>query len=55
MIYHPRPYDASYARSLPPQGIEIEYALPSGKQTAYYLPGRERVPRRLWLAFCGNG
>jgi pimeloyl-ACP methyl ester carboxylesterase len=55
MIYHPRPYDASYARSLPPQGLEIEYALPSGKQTAYYLPGRERVPKRLWLAFCGNG
>lgn len=54
MIYYPRPYDASYARSLPPQGVEIEYQTSEGKQTAYYLPGSERIPKRLWLAFCGN-
>jgi pimeloyl-ACP methyl ester carboxylesterase len=55
MIYHPRPYDAGYARSLPPNGVAIEYSLPAGKQTAYYIPGSEPVPKRLWLAFCGNG
>jgi pimeloyl-ACP methyl ester carboxylesterase len=55
MIYHPRPYDASYARSLPPSGVEIEYSLLGAKQTAYYIPGRDPVPQRLWIAFCGNG
>jgi pimeloyl-ACP methyl ester carboxylesterase len=55
MIYHPRPYDASYARSLLPGGLEIEYSLPAGKQTAYYIPGSEPIPKRLWIAFCGNG
>jgi predicted alpha/beta hydrolase family esterase len=55
MIYHPRPYDASYASALPPRGMEIEYTVPFGKQTAYYVPGTAAVPKRLWLAFCGNG
>ena len=55
MIYHPRPYDATYARALPSNGVEISYSLPVGKQTAYYIPGREPVPKRLWIAFCGNG
>jgi pimeloyl-ACP methyl ester carboxylesterase len=55
LIYHPRPYDESYAHALPANGVTIEYRLPAGKQTAYYIPGREPVPRRLWLAFCGNG
>ena len=55
MIYHPRPYDATYAQSLPPDGVEIEYQLPTGKQTAYYIPGHDAIPQRLWLAFCGNG
>jgi pimeloyl-ACP methyl ester carboxylesterase len=55
MIYHPRPYDATYAHSLPADGIEISYMLPIGKQTAYYIPGRDPLPRRLWIAFCGNG
>ena len=55
MIYHPRPYDASYARSLPANGVEISYTLPFGKQTAFYIPGRDKIPKRLWVAFCGNG
>jgi pimeloyl-ACP methyl ester carboxylesterase len=55
LIYHPRPYDSSYAQALPPNGAEIEYALPVGKQTAYYIPGRSQIPKRLWVAFCGNG
>jgi pimeloyl-ACP methyl ester carboxylesterase len=55
MSYHPRPYDATYARALPSNGVEINYSLPVGKQTAYYIPGREPVPKRLWIAFCGNG
>jgi uncharacterized protein len=55
MIYHPRPYDASYTNSFPPDGVEIHYNLPAGAQTAYFIPGAEPVPKRLWLAFCGNG
>jgi pimeloyl-ACP methyl ester carboxylesterase len=55
MIYHPRPYDASYAHSLPPNGVEIDYTLPFGKQTAYYIPGHDGIPKRLWIAFSGNG
>jgi pimeloyl-ACP methyl ester carboxylesterase len=55
MIYHPRPYDSSYASSLPPNGVALNYSLPFGKQTAYYIPAADAVPKRLWLAFCGNG
>ncbi len=57
MIYHPRPYDASYAQALPANGQEISYTLPFGQQLAFYVPARnnERLPRRLWIAFCGNG
>lgn len=55
MIYHPRPYDSSYTRALPPGGVEIEYTTPFGKQTAFYVPTTSEKPRRLWVAFCGNG
>jgi len=57
MIYHPRPYDASYAQALPANGQEISYTLPFGQQLAFYVPARNngRLPRRLWIAFCGNG
>ena len=55
MIYHPRPYDASYPHALPLNGIEINYSLIGGKQTAFYIPGREQLPKRLWIAFSGNG
>jgi uncharacterized protein len=57
MVYHPRPYDTSYAQVLPPNGQEISYPLPFGRQTAFYIPPRNsgRSPVRLWIAFCGNG
>ena len=57
LVYHPRPYDPDYARALPPNGEEISYLLPFGKQTAFYVPARNngRLPSRLWIAFCGNG
>jgi pimeloyl-ACP methyl ester carboxylesterase len=56
MIYHPRPYDASYAHALPPTGVAIKYnLLGAGKETAYFIPARDAVPARIWLAFCGNG
>ena len=35
MIYHPRPYDPSYAQVLPANGEEISYTLPFGKQTGF--------------------
>jgi len=55
MVYHPRPYDESYAYSLPARGIEINYTVAGAKYVAYYIPGKEKLPKRLWLAFCGNG
>src|SRR2546428_2212365 len=55
MVYHPRPYDESYAYALPADGVEINYTVATAKYCAYYLPGAEPLPKRLWLAFCGNG
>lgn len=55
MVYHPRPYDESYAYSLPGDGVEINYTLSGVKYTAHYLPGGKPLPKRVWLAFCGNG
>jgi uncharacterized protein len=55
MVYHPRPYDESYAYALPGDGVEINYMVSGAKYSAYYLPGGESLPKRIWLAFCGNG
>jgi hypothetical protein len=55
LIYHPRPYSHIYAHVLPPNGVEIEYALPFGKQTAFYISPPNEPPKRVWVAFCGNG
>ena len=55
MIYHPRPYDESYAYALPADGVEINYAGYAAKCSAYYLPCAKSSSKRIWLAFCGNG
>jgi uncharacterized protein len=55
MVYHPRPYDESYAHSLPADGVEINYTVAGANYVAYYIPGNQALPKRLWLAFCGNG
>jgi pimeloyl-ACP methyl ester carboxylesterase len=55
MVYHPRPYDESYAYALPGDGVEINYTVSGAKYSAYYLPGGKPLPKRVWLAFCGNG
>ena len=55
LIYHPRSYGPTYAHALPPDGVELEYTLPFGKQTAFYIPGPSEPPKRVWVAFCGNG
>lgn len=55
MVYHPRPYDASYAHALQPNGVEINFAVATAKYCAYYIPATEPLPKRLWIAFCGNG
>ena len=55
MVYHPRSYDDSYAYAFPARGVEINYTVAGGKYVAYYIPGRQQLPKRLWLAFCGNG
>src|ERR1041385_5719596 len=55
MVYHPRPYDDSYAYTFPANGVEINYTVATAKYVGYYIPGAKPVPKRLWLAFCGNG
>ncbi len=55
MIYHPWPYDSRYGVKLPANGVEINYTVPAGKCSAFYIPSREVLPKRLWIAFCGNG
>jgi pimeloyl-ACP methyl ester carboxylesterase len=57
MLYHPRPYDAGYAHALPPDSVELHFTTLAGKQVAFYLPrgADTRLPKRIWVAFCGNG
>jgi len=55
MVYHPRPYDESYAYALPADGVEINYSVANAKYVAFYVPGTKQTPKRLWVAFCGNG
>ena len=56
LVYHPRPYDDSFAYALPADGVEIDYRVGVAKYSAYYLPGGGKpLPKRIWLAFCGNG
>ena len=57
MLYHPRPYDAGYATALPRDGAELNFTAVAGRQVAFYLPcGQDRqLPKRIWIAFCGNG
>ena len=54
-VYHPRPYDDGYVYSLPARSIEINYTVATAKYCAFYIPGSAPQPKRLWLAFCGNG
>jgi len=54
-VYHPRPYDDSYVYALPARSIEINYTVATAKYCAFYVPGSAPQPKRLWLAFCGNG
>ncbi len=55
MVYHPRPYDESYAYAFPANGVEINYTVATVKYCAYYIPATAPFPKRLWIAFCGNG
>jgi len=55
MVYHPRPYDDSYVYALPGDGVEINYSVTNAKCVAFYIPGIHPMPRRVWVAFCGNG
>jgi pimeloyl-ACP methyl ester carboxylesterase len=55
MVYHPRPYDESYAYAFPANGVEINYSVATAKYCAYYIPATAPSPKRLWIAFCGNG
>jgi uncharacterized protein len=55
MVYHPRPYDESYVYAFPANGVEINYTVATAKYCAYYIPATAPTPKRLWIAFCGNG
>jgi uncharacterized protein len=55
LVYHPRLYDKSYVYSLPADGLEINYTVANSKYVAFYVPGITQMPKRLWVAFCGNG
>ena len=57
MLYHPRPYDPRYANVLPQDGVELHFRTLAGKQVAFYLPrgSDSHLPKRIWVAFCGNG
>ena len=55
LVYHPRPYDESYAYAFPASGVEINYTVATAKYVAFYVPGTNPMPKRLWVAFCGNG
>jgi hypothetical protein len=57
LLYHPRPYDASYANALPHDGVELHFRTIAGKQVAFYLPAEsaDQLPKRIWVVFCGNG
>jgi uncharacterized protein len=57
MIYHPRPYDPSYARCYWQTAKKFPIPCLLGKQTAFYIPARDngRLQARPWIAFCGNG
>src|SRR5213082_34692 len=55
MVYHPRPYDESYAYAFPANGVEINYTVATAKYCAYYIPATAPFPKRLWIAFSGNG
>src|SRR5207237_3744258 len=45
----------SYAYAFPANGVEINYTVATAKYCAFYLPATAPIPKRLWVAFCGNG
>src|SRR4051794_41134027 len=56
LVYHPRPYDAEFAKPL--AGVlELRFASVAGEQSAFYVPrdSGDALPERLWVAFSGNG
>ena len=57
MLYHPRPYDSSYAQAFSGDAVELNFSTAAGKQVAFYLPGGSgaRLPTHIWVAFGGNG
>lgn len=55
LVYHPRPYDESFVYALPANGVEINYTVANAKYVAFFVPGIQATPKRLWVAFCGNG
>lgn len=57
MIYHPRPYLPREFQGLPSNLEELDFTTTAGSQSAFYVSprGRNPLPDRLWVAFCGNG
>jgi uncharacterized protein len=56
VVYHPHPYRANYRQLLKTGVVELRFETRAGRQTAFYVaPRSSDVPKRLWVAFCGNG
>src|SRR5438045_9362527 len=55
MTYHPRPYDSRYGVKLPANGVEVNYIVSAGKCSAFYIPSRDVLPKRFWIASFGVG
>jgi hypothetical protein len=57
MLYHPRSYDTGYENTLPHDVLELDFTTIASEQVAFYFPDEStgRLPKRIWVAFCGNG
>jgi len=54
MVYHPRPYDESFAYAFPADGVEI-ITRSRPRNIALFIPGGATIAETALARFCGNG